>query len=219
MAPDTSSGGGPDGAAEGDSATAATDPRRDPGPATSADNEPESVSGVSDPEWVPLSVAAQQLGVSISALRKAFRNGRIVSRIVQGRHGPQRLVRLAEVSDVVGVRRWREYDTLATPSAAERGAAAGHAIEEEDRAHITKAEWDALVEELATLRAAVQQVLEEDSLVGEVLLEHLREHDKAADVKYVDPPPNGYVDPEPATTDGRTAKRGRHRRFGLPLRD
>src|SRR5262245_24527695 len=69
-------------------------------------------------DWVSLSVAAQELGVSISALRKAFRNGRIVSRIVQGRHGPQRLVRLSEVSEVVGVRHKREYEPSqdATPA-------------------------------------------------------------------------------------------------------
>lgn len=48
--------------------------------------------------WVPLSEAEATCGVSRSALRSWYRTGQIRSRLVDGPHGPQRLVQLAEVS-------------------------------------------------------------------------------------------------------------------------
>jgi hypothetical protein len=49
--------------------------------------------------WVPLAEAEQQAGVSRSALRSWYRNGEIPSRLVDGPHGPQRLVPLEAVLD------------------------------------------------------------------------------------------------------------------------
>jgi transposase len=49
-------------------------------------------------EWVPLDRAARQSGVSRAALRSWYRTGQIPSRIVDGPHGPQRLVPLAAVA-------------------------------------------------------------------------------------------------------------------------
>jgi hypothetical protein len=49
--------------------------------------------------WVPLAEAEQQAGVSRSALRSWYRSGEITSRLVDGPHGPQRLVPLEAVLD------------------------------------------------------------------------------------------------------------------------
>jgi hypothetical protein len=51
-------------------------------------------------EWVTLERAAAQTGVSRAALRTWYRTGQIASRLVDGPHGPQRLVPL----DVVATR-------------------------------------------------------------------------------------------------------------------
>jgi transposase len=47
--------------------------------------------------WVPLAEAENETGVSRSALRAWYRSGEIPSRLVDGPHGPQRLVPLEAV--------------------------------------------------------------------------------------------------------------------------
>jgi transposase len=47
--------------------------------------------------WVPLAEAERQAGVSRSALRSWYRHGEVQSRLVDGPHGPQRLVPLEAV--------------------------------------------------------------------------------------------------------------------------
>jgi transposase len=49
-------------------------------------------------EWVPLDRAAAQTGASRAALRSWYRSGQIPSRLIDGPHGPQRLVPLALVA-------------------------------------------------------------------------------------------------------------------------
>jgi transposase len=49
-------------------------------------------------EWVTLERAAAETGVSRAALRSWYRTGQIPSRLVDGPHGPQRLVPLAPVA-------------------------------------------------------------------------------------------------------------------------
>lgn len=48
--------------------------------------------------WVTLGEAETETGVSRSALRSWYRSGQIQSRLVDGPHGAQRLVKLAEVA-------------------------------------------------------------------------------------------------------------------------
>jgi transposase len=50
-------------------------------------------------DWVTLERAASDTGVSRAALRSWYRSGQIPSRLVEGPHGPQRLVPLAVVSE------------------------------------------------------------------------------------------------------------------------
>ena len=50
-------------------------------------------------DWVTLEKAAAETGVSRAALRTWYRTGRIPSRLVDGPHGPQRLVPLAVVAE------------------------------------------------------------------------------------------------------------------------
>jgi hypothetical protein len=50
-------------------------------------------------EWVTLEKAAAETGVSRAALRTWYRAGQIPSRLVDGPHGPQRLVPLALVAE------------------------------------------------------------------------------------------------------------------------
>jgi transposase len=49
-------------------------------------------------DWVPLERAVAETGVSRAALRSWYRTGQIPSRLVDGPHGPQRLVPLATVA-------------------------------------------------------------------------------------------------------------------------
>jgi transposase len=49
-------------------------------------------------DWVTLDRAADQTGASRAALRTWYRTGQIPSRLVDGPHGPQRLVPLALVA-------------------------------------------------------------------------------------------------------------------------
>jgi transposase len=49
-------------------------------------------------DWVTLERAAAQTGVSRAALRSWYRTGQIPSRLVDGPHGPQRLVPLAVIA-------------------------------------------------------------------------------------------------------------------------
>jgi transposase len=50
-------------------------------------------------DWVTLEKAAAETGVSRAALRSWYRTGQIPSRLVDGPHGPQRLVPLAMVAE------------------------------------------------------------------------------------------------------------------------
>jgi len=50
-------------------------------------------------EWVTLEKAAAETGVSRAALRVWYRTGQLPSRLVDGPHGPQRLVPLAVVAE------------------------------------------------------------------------------------------------------------------------
>ena len=50
-------------------------------------------------DWVTLEKASAETGVSRAALRTWYRGGQIPSRLVDGPHGPQRLVPLAMVAD------------------------------------------------------------------------------------------------------------------------
>jgi transposase len=49
-------------------------------------------------DWVTLERAAAETGVSRAALRNWYRTGQIPSRLVDGPHGPQRLVPLAVIA-------------------------------------------------------------------------------------------------------------------------
>ena len=62
-------------------------------------DELELLAKLDDTPWVPLAIAEAEAGVSRSALRAWYRNGEIASRLVEGPHGPQRLVPLQAVLD------------------------------------------------------------------------------------------------------------------------
>jgi hypothetical protein len=65
-------------------------------------DELELLAKIDDTPWVPLATAEGAAGVSRSALRSWYRNGEIPSRLVDGPHGPQRLVPLQAVLDRAG---------------------------------------------------------------------------------------------------------------------
>jgi DNA-binding transcriptional MerR regulator len=50
-------------------------------------------------DWVPLERAAAETGVSRATLRLWYRTGQIPSQLVDGPHGPQRLVPLAVITE------------------------------------------------------------------------------------------------------------------------
>lgn len=61
--------------------------------------ELELTDQIDGSEWVTLERAAADTGVSRAALRTWYRTGQIPSRLVDGPHGPQRLVPLAVVAE------------------------------------------------------------------------------------------------------------------------
>src|SRR4029453_16700621 len=65
-------------------------------------DELELLAKIDDTPWVPLATAEAEAGGSRSALRAWYRNGEIASRLVDGPHGPQRLVPLQAVLDRAG---------------------------------------------------------------------------------------------------------------------
>jgi transposase len=58
----------------------------------------ELTAQVDGSDWVTLERAAADTGVSRAALRSWYRSGQLPSRLVNGPHGPQRLVPLAMVA-------------------------------------------------------------------------------------------------------------------------
>ena len=60
--------------------------------------EVELATQLEGSDWVTLERAAAQTGASRAALRTWYRSGQIPSRLVEGPHGPQRLVPLAMVA-------------------------------------------------------------------------------------------------------------------------
>ena len=60
--------------------------------------EVELTTQLEGSDWVTLERAAAQTGASRAALRTWYRSGQIPSRLVEGPHGPQRLVPLALVA-------------------------------------------------------------------------------------------------------------------------
>jgi transposase len=60
--------------------------------------EVELATQLEGSDWVTLERAAAETGASRAALRTWYRSGQIPSRLVQGPHGPQRLVPLAMVA-------------------------------------------------------------------------------------------------------------------------
>ncbi len=63
------------------------------------ETELELASRLEGSDWVTLERASAEAGVSRAALRTWYRTGQIPSRLVDGPHGPQRLVPLAMVSE------------------------------------------------------------------------------------------------------------------------
>jgi hypothetical protein len=62
-------------------------------------SEIDLLAQLDDVPWVPLARAEAETGVSRSTLRSWFRSGEIQSRLVDGPHGPERLVPLDAVVD------------------------------------------------------------------------------------------------------------------------
>lgn len=60
--------------------------------------ELELAAQLEGPDWVTLDRAAANTGASRAALRNWYRTGQVPSRLVDGPHGPQRLVPLAVVA-------------------------------------------------------------------------------------------------------------------------
>jgi transposase len=60
--------------------------------------ELELTAQIEDSQWVTLERAAADTGASRAALRTWYRTGQIPSRLVDGPHGPQRLVPLVMVA-------------------------------------------------------------------------------------------------------------------------
>jgi transposase len=58
----------------------------------------ELAAQLQDSDWVTLDRAATQTGASRAAIRSWYRTAQIPSRLVDGPHGPQRLVPLAVVA-------------------------------------------------------------------------------------------------------------------------
>jgi hypothetical protein len=106
-----------------------------------------------DVGWVSLTEASEVSGASRSTLRAWYRSGRIPSRLVEGRHGPERLVPLDVVLE----------EAQHSPRLWKKAAEAVHEEAEVEVLRVRVAELEARV-------ARLEQVLEQggDDLVVRV---------------------------------------------------
>jgi DNA-binding transcriptional MerR regulator len=115
--------------------------------------------------WVTLKEAAETADVSVSALRKWYRQDAIASRLEPGPHGEQRVVRLQEVMDRATRRRPRP-----TPAAVAPPDPGGGVL-------VPREAWQQTLEQLGHLHEAGQQLAEARERAGkaETTSEFLRE--------------------------------------------
>ena len=100
--------------------------------------------------WVTLREASEAAGVSVSALRKAYREERIDSRLEPGPHGEQRIVELGQVLERMG--RGRAPQPAAV-RAAEVTAPPGTML-------VPQEAWERVLSQLGHLHDAGQQLAE-----------------------------------------------------------
>ena len=117
--------------------------------------------------WVTLREAAETAGVSVSALRKWYRQEAIASRLEPGPHGEQRVVRLQEVLD-----RATRTQSRPTPTAREPPDPSGS-----KGVLVPREAWQQTLEQLGHLHEAGQQLAEARERAGkaETATEFLRE--------------------------------------------
>lgn len=204
-------------------------------PDTADTSAPDTDTG----EWVTLREASEAVGVSVSALRKAYRAGRIDSRDEEGPYGPQKLVDLDEVRRVMGPdAKPATGSTPADPRAlvlleeARRGwdafaalHAAGRELAElrervgvaETEARLYRERCEELERELAALRAAAPRVIDLDGIDEAALrrgLETLSRHVDLLESLDVDPAPQRSAPvavPAPAPVERPRGLFGRRR--------
>lgn len=104
-----------------------------------------------DEEWVTLREASEAAGVSVSALRKAFRSGRLASRLERGPYGDERHVELGEVRAVMGRPRTDPRTTSADVSSP---------VLSGDYLPVPRSEWAAVMAQLGNLHQAGQDLAE-----------------------------------------------------------
>lgn len=132
-------------AAGRETVTAASD-----SPAISADRLTEDPDTRRRAEnWVSLREAASAARVSVSALRKAYRQGRLDAVLVAGAHGPARHVELGQVLRTVGP---------ATRAARPPAATAGSGQATPADLVVPRQEWTALLRELAGVRQLAEDL-------------------------------------------------------------
>lgn len=101
-------------------------------------------------EWVTLREASEAVDVSVSALRKAYRAGRLETRDETGPYGQQKRVRLDEVRAVMGRPRTDPRGSGDVPPAVLAG----------DYLPVPRSEWAAVMAQLGNLHQAGQDLAE-----------------------------------------------------------
>lgn len=104
--------------------------------------------------WLPLRAASEKAGVSVSALRKWYRAGKIQSRLEPGPTGDMRMVLLSEVTAGAGQRQAPKPTATVT----EEPPAASWS---DDVLPIPKDAWNKMIEQLGNLHEAGQRLAEE----------------------------------------------------------
>ncbi|MHB1447428.1 MAG: hypothetical protein ACYCTI_03815 [Acidimicrobiales bacterium] len=128
-------------------------------PVAASETDPARTEDAPEAErWVPLKEAAEAAGITVSALRKAYREDRIDSTMGPGPTGPQRLVGLGQVLERMGPGK-RGLQTvraaLAAPGTVLPGAGpAGEYLP------VPRAAWESLLEQVGNLHQAGQELAE-----------------------------------------------------------
>ena len=147
--------------------------------------------------WVTLREAAEVAGVSVSALRKAYREARLDSRLEAGPYGDQRMVEVGQVLERIGRGR---------PEGAPAAVAGGAGVEA-GAMLVPAAAWQGVLEQLGHLHQAGRELAEarERAAKAETEASFLRE--RLAEMRARLETPAAAVTPAPGQADEGRGRR------------
>lgn len=156
-----------------------------------------SGQGTGVDRWVTLREAAEVAGVSVSALRKAYREERLDSRLEAGPYGEQRMVELGQVLERIGRGR---------PEGAAAAVGVGAGLEP-GAMLVPAAAWQGVLEQLGHLHQAGQELAEARERAAKAETEAAFLRERLAEMRARLETPPAAVTPAPGQADEGRGRR------------